>query len=149
MILGEGLIRECVSPLLSIIIYLDNHYLSVVNMNMPLKIKHTSRVIYASLPDGSKAFIRYIVENGVMKLLETYTPPQHRGKGIARRLMDYAVDMARRNNWLIEPICSYSVYYFIKNPEHRDLLVPEVRGLDEEGLKRLFQKRLEEEKKKD
>ncbi len=116
---------------------------------MDLEIKHTSRVIYARLPDNSKAFIRYRVEGNVMKLLETYTPPQHRGKGIARKLMDYAVEMARKNKWLIEPICSYSVYYFIKHPEHRDLLVPEIRELGEEGLKELFKKRLEEEKQKD
>ncbi len=114
-----------------------------------LEIKHTSRVIYARLPDNSKAFIKYSVENGVMKLWETYTPPQHRGKGIARRLMEYAVKMARENNWLIEPICSYSVYYFIKHPKERDLLVPEYRNMSDEELKELFRKRLEEEQSKE
>jgi predicted GNAT family acetyltransferase len=114
-----------------------------------VEIRHTSRVIYARLPDNSKAFIRYIVENGVMKLLETYTPPQHRGKGVARRLMDYAVELAIKNNWLIEPICSYSIYYFIKNPDKRKLLVPRYRSMSDEELKELFRRRLEEEKSKE
>ncbi len=113
-----------------------------------LDIRHTSRVIYAKLNDGTKAFIRYVVENNTMKLLETYTPPQHRGKGIAKKLMDYAVELARTNNWLIEPICSYSIYYFIRNPEKRELLKPEYKRMSEEELKELFQKRLEEEKLK-
>lgn len=114
-----------------------------------LEIKHTSTVIYARLSDNSKAFIRYRVENGVMKLIETYTPLQHRGKGIAKKLMQYAIELAKKNNWLIEPICSYSVYYFIKYPEYRELLVPEYRKMSDEELKELFKKRLEEEKKKD
>ncbi len=97
------------------------------------------------LEDGSKAFIRYVVKDNVMRIMETYTPPQHRGKGVAAKLMDYAIDLARRNGWLIEPICSYSIYYFIKHPEIRDLLIPELRESD---LEDLFRKRLEEERKK-
>ncbi len=115
-------------------------------MASDIEIGHTSRVVYARLPDGSKAFIRYNVEDGVMKVLETYTPPQHRGKGIASRLMAYAVEMTRRNGWLIEPICSYAVYYFIKHPELRDLLIP---GLRETDLEELFKKRLKEERSKE
>jgi len=114
-----------------------------------LTIKHTSRVIWTKLEDGSKAFIRYRVENGVMKLLETYTPPQHRGRGIAKQLTKYAVELARKNGWLIEPVCSYSVYYFIKHPEERDILHPKYREMSEEELKKLFKERLEEEKKED
>jgi len=109
-------------------------------------VKHTSSVIYMKLPDGSKAYIKYSVENGVMKLISTYTPPQHRGKGIAGVLMRYALDMARKNNWLIEPICSYAIHYFMKNPGERDLLVEKYRGLDEEGWKRLFEEALARER---
>ncbi|ADI31711.1 acetyltransferase-like protein [Staphylothermus hellenicus DSM 12710] len=121
----------------------------VRKMSDILEIKHTSRVIYARLPDNSKAFIRYRVENGVMKLVETYTPPQHRGKGVAKKLMQYAIELAKKNNWLVEPICSYSIYYFIKYPEHRELLIPEYRKRSDEELKELFRKRLEEERNKD
>jgi len=95
--------------------------------------------------DGSKAFIRYVVEDHVMKLLETYTPPQHRGKGVARKLMEYAIKLARENNWLIEPICSYAIYFFIKNPELKELLIPKLRNTD---LRELFKKKIEEEKLK-
>jgi len=108
-----------------------------------LCIKHTKRVIYMRFNDGSKAFIKYEVENGTMKLLETYTPPQHRGKGVARRLMEYAIKLAKENGWLIEPICSYSIYFFRRNPELRELLIPSLRNVD---FEKLFRKRLEEEK---
>ncbi len=109
-----------------------------------LVIRHTSAVIYARLGDGSKAYIKYRVQDGVMELISTYTPPQHRGKGIARRLMEYAVRMAEENGWLIKPICSYAIYYFMKHPEKRHLLVPELRDAD---LEELFKKALEEERR--
>lgn len=103
-------------------------------------IKHTSQVIYTRFNDGSKAYLKYEVENGVMKLLETYTPPQHRGKGIATLLVKYAIDLARKNSLLIKPICSYSIHYFITHPESRDILIPEYRDLSDRELKELFEK---------
>ncbi len=109
------------------------------------EIKHTSSVIYIKLPDGSKAFLGYKVEGGVMKLIETYTPSQHRGKGVARRLIEYAIDLARKQGLLIEPICSYAIYYFMRHPELRNLLIPELRDSD---LNSLYRQRIEEEKRK-
>ena len=114
------------------------------NLNNDI-IGHTKRVIYMKFNDGSKAFIRYVVEDHVMKILETYTPPQHRGKGVARKLMEYAIKLARENNWLIEPICSYAIYFFTKNPGLKNLLIPELRNTD---LNELFRKKIEEEKAK-
>mgnify|MGYP000176749764 CR=1 FL=1 len=110
-----------------------------------MEIKHTSTVIYTKFNDGSKAYVKYVIEGDRMKILETYTPPQHRGKGIARSLMDYAVRMAKERGLLIEPICSYAIRYFIKNPDKRMLLAPEYRSVN---LEELFRKRLEEESKK-
>ncbi len=100
---------------------------------------HTSRVVYARLPDGSKAFIRYLVEGDRVRVLETYTPPKHRGKGVAKLMMDYLVRLVVEKGLYVEPVCSYAVYYFIKNPDKRDLLVPELRESD---LEELFRERL-------
>lgn len=112
-------------------------------------IRHTSQVIYAMLPSGGKAYLKYQVEGNVMKLIETYTPPEFRGKGIAAQLVDYAISLARRSNWLIEPVCSYAVYYFMKNQDKRDILVERYRSLEERGWKQLFENtKIEEEMRK-
>ncbi|ACL11220.1 GNAT family N-acetyltransferase [Desulfurococcus amylolyticus] len=110
------------------------------------EISHTSTVIYTRLPDGSKAYIRYSVENNVMKLISTYTPPQHRGRGVAGKLMKYAVKLARENKWLIEPICSYAVYFFMKNPGERDVLLEKYRELSDEEWRRLHEEALARER---
>ena len=109
-----------------------------------LEIRHTSSVIYARLPGSKeKAWIAYEVEGNVMKLLKTYTPPEYRGKGIAAKLTQYAIELAKKNGWVIEPVCSYAIHYFIKHPELRELLKPELRNAD---LRKLFEERLKEEK---
>jgi len=106
-------------------------------------------VIYAVLADRSKAYLKYTVENGVMKLLETYTPPQHRGKGVASLLVKYAIELAERNNWLIEPICSYTIHFFMKNPDYRRILTSSYRSLSEEEWRRLFEEAKTREKLKE
>lgn len=111
-------------------------------------IKHTSTVIYAVMPDNTKAYLKYIVDNNVMELLETYTPPKYRGVGIGRRLVEYAIELARRNKWLIKPVCSYTISYFIKNPDKRDVLIPEYREKSSEELQKIFEEKLREETEK-
>ncbi len=109
-----------------------------------LEIRHTSSVIYARLPGSKeKAWIAYEVEGNVMRLLKTYTPPEYRGKGIAAKLTQYAIELAKKNGWVIEPVCSYAVHYFIKHPELKQLLKPELRDAD---LRKLFEERLREER---
>lgn len=109
-----------------------------------LEIRHTSSVIYARLPGSKeKAWIAYEVEGNVMKLLKTYTPPEYRGKGIAAKLTQYAIELAKKNGWVMEPVCSYAIHYFIKHPELRELLKPELRNAD---LRKLFEERLKEER---
>ncbi len=109
-----------------------------------LEIRHTSSVIYARLPRSKeKAWIAYEVEGNVMRLLKTYTPPEYRGKGIAAKLTQYAIELAKKNGWVIEPVCSYAVHYFMKHPELKQLLKPELRDAD---LRKLFEERLREER---
>ena len=109
------------------------------------RVEMTRRVFYIRLPDGSKAYLKYMVDGNRLKLIETYTPPKYRGRGLARVLTEYALKHAMEKGLYVEPICSYSVYYFIKHSDKRNLLAPEYREVD---LEELFRRRIEEEKNK-
>ncbi len=116
-------------------------------MSSGLEVKMTRRLFYISFPDTSeKAFLRYRVEGARMYLEATYTPPQHRGKGIGKLLVEAALKYAEENSLKIVPICSYAIYYFVKHPEKKSLLAPEYQNAN---LEELFRKALEEEKKRD
>jgi len=116
------------------------------NEKLRSSVLRRGNVYLIKFDDGSKAFLAFKTEDNVVKLLETYVPPQHRGKGIAKLLVDKAVEDAEREGLSIEPICSYSVSYFITNRDKRSLLTEPYRSMSDEELRQLFQKRLEEEK---
>ena len=115
-------------------------------MTEEYKVEMTGRVFFIRLPDRSKAYLRYHIENGRLFLDATYTPENWRRRGLAKKLVDYAVEYAKENNLKIVPICSYSVYYFIKNPDKLDLLDEKYRNID---LQKYFEERLAEEKAKE
>ncbi len=117
-------------------------------MSDSLNVKYTSQVFYVKFPDGSKAFLGYKVEGDKMFLLETYTPPQHRGKGVAKLLIDKALELARERGLKVVPICSYSIYYFLKNPELRNMLSEPYNVMNDEELAKYYEESLKREKSK-
>ncbi len=113
-----------------------------------LKVERTKTVFYVRLPNKSKAYLRYKVENGIMYLIETYTPPAFRGRGIAKLMTDAAIEYALKEGLKIVPQCSYAIKYFIENDRYRELLVDEYKNMSVEGLEKYYQQRLEYERRK-
>jgi len=112
-----------------------------------VRVERRGSVYFIRFPDGSKAYLAVKEEGGVMYLIETYTPEQHRGKGYARRLVEEAINDALRKGLKVIPICSYAIYYFMKNPDKRYVLEEKYRSLSDKEWEELFRKRLEEERK--
>ncbi|MEM4452587.1 MAG: GNAT family N-acetyltransferase [Thermosphaera sp.] len=116
---------------------------------MEVEMGHTSTVVFAKIKGSEeKAFLRYQIENGSMILVETYTPPEYRGQGIARRLVEYAVNLAKDRGLTIIPVCSYAVYFFMKNKDFRGVLHPQYRNLTDDEWSKLMEKALSREKSK-
>ncbi|MEM1623791.1 MAG: GNAT family N-acetyltransferase [Sulfolobales archaeon] len=113
-----------------------------------MEIKKAGGVFYVKLEDGSKAYVATETEGGVLKVLETYVPEKHRGKGYARALLEKVVEYAKSNNLKVQPICSYAISYFMKNKEARDVLVDELKSITEDEWQKLYEERLDEEEAK-
>ena len=116
-------------------------------MEQALVVENKGSVLFIRFPDEdrSKAWLIYEIKDGRMRLLETYTPPRYRGRGVARRLVEKAIELARSRGLVIEPVCSYTIYYFWKHPEARDVLAEEFRGLSDGDWERLFREARERE----
>lgn len=68
--------------------------------------------------DGAQAELVFSLDaEGDMVLAHTFTPPRHRGQGIALSLVERAVADARAAGRRIVPLCPYVAAEFGRHPE--------------------------------
>ena len=89
---------------------------------MEREVAHKTGLFFINLASGKTAYLRYSVEDGVMVLQSTYTPEEHRGLGLAGKITERAVLYAQEHGLKIRPVCSYSVQFFKKHTEYKELL---------------------------
>ncbi|MGK2227159.1 MAG: putative GNAT family acetyltransferase [Devosia sp.] len=59
-------------------------------------------------------------ESGII-IDHTGVPPSFEGRGIAAKLVEFAVADARKNRFRITPVCSYVVAQFRRHPKWSDI----------------------------
>jgi uncharacterized protein len=72
--------------------------------------------------DGVTAFMNYRLGGGVISLDHTETPVAARGRGIASRLVEGVLEIARARGLKVVPRCPFVRVYLAKHPEFGDLL---------------------------
>lgn len=113
-----------------------------------VSVERRGGVYLIKFGDGSKAWLSFREENGKLYLLETYTPEQHRGRGYGAKLVEAAIKDAEVRGLKIVPVCSYSIYYFLKNKEARKVLAEEYARMSDSELEEYFKRRVNEERRK-
>ena len=63
------------------------------------------------------AFLEYYMEGDKMLMTHTEAPQELRGTGVARNLVNQALQYAKNNNLTVVPLCSYVADYINKHPE--------------------------------
>ena len=90
-------------------------------MNSDLSISHEASDNggrYWADVDGGVAKLTYLNSGvGVVVIDRTFVPPQSRGRDIAQRLVERAVDDARANGVKIVPQCPYVAKLFARRPD--------------------------------
>jgi uncharacterized protein len=77
---------------------------------------------FVRLEDGSEAEMTYRkIREGVVAIDHTFVPPQHRGRGIAEKLVMTGVGDIKAQNLRIIPLCSYVAAQFRRHPQWEDL----------------------------
>lgn len=61
------------------------------------------------------------VDNNCFAILHTVVSPEHKGKGIAKILLDAAADYARKHNKKIKDVCSFVSVQFQRNDKYNDV----------------------------
>ena len=67
------------------------------------------------LERGKYAYLKYEINNNLLKITHVYTHPDYRRRGIAAKLVEHTINYARERGLKVIPECSYAVYYFKKH----------------------------------
>jgi len=74
--------------------------------------------------EGRKVALMTFVFAGADKIIIDHTEvsPEFNGKGLGKKLIEKAVEVARQKKWTIIPLCPFAKKTFEKNPEYNDVL---------------------------
>lgn len=78
----------------------------------------------AKIGDETVAGIVYGRTGSHVTILATNVFPQHRGKGIAGRLLGRVLDDLKEQNATATVRCPFATTYLASHPEHRSVLAP-------------------------
>lgn len=72
--------------------------------------------------NGQLSVLDYALEDGRILYTHTGVPAAQRGRGVAAKLAQAALEYARENNLAVVPLCSYVASYIRRHPEYKPLV---------------------------
>ncbi|HVV68845.1 MAG TPA: GNAT family N-acetyltransferase [Gammaproteobacteria bacterium] len=91
---------------------------------MELVIQHDklTKKFFADI-NGQIAELDYALEeDSVLNYYRTFVPPELRGSQIGEKIVKFALDYARENNYKIIPSCPFVERIIARHPEYKILL---------------------------
>ena len=73
------------------------------------------------LIDGRLSKLDYIQDAKNFVITHVGVYPEHRGQGIAAKIVEAGLEYARQNSLRVIPMCSYAAAYIRRNPQYREL----------------------------
>ena len=91
---------------------------------MELEIQHNQeKRRFFTFVEERESYLTYDNhDDNVLNFNHTYVPFNLRGRGIAAKIVGYALEYARENNFKIIPSCSYVRVFIEKNKQFTDLV---------------------------
>ena len=71
--------------------------------------------------DGRLSKLDYIQEGKNFVITHVCVYPEHRGQGVAGKIVEAGLQYARENSLRVIPMCSYAAAYIRRNPKHMEL----------------------------
>ena len=74
---------------------------------------------FFSIVEGRESYLQYLkIDSVTLDYYKTYVPNELRGKGIAGKIVEAALNYARENNLKIIPSCSYVDTFIERHPDY-------------------------------
>jgi hypothetical protein len=89
---------------------------------MPSFVNNANKKRFELKLDDAVAALYYTVFEDKLYLEHTEVPEALQGRGIARKLVEGALEYAKTHNLPIVPMCPYANKYIQRNPQYQALL---------------------------
>ena len=84
---------------------------------------------YEVTVDGDPAgHLDYMLREGLIALVHTEVDERYEGHGLGGRLIEFALDDARRRKLAVLPFCPFVKSFIERHPEYTDLVPAEMRA---------------------
>jgi predicted GNAT family acetyltransferase len=71
--------------------------------------------------DGYLSKLDYMQDGKNFVITHVGVHPEHRGQGVAAKIVETGLQYARQNSLRVIPMCSYAAAYIRRNPQHMEL----------------------------
>lgn len=71
--------------------------------------------------DNQLSKLDYLQDGNTMVMTHVGVHPEHRGRGVAGKLTQVALEFAREKSFRVIPMCPYIATYIRRNPQYEDL----------------------------
>lgn len=74
------------------------------------------------ISEGYAVQLDYSLDEEVISLYHVYSPPPIREKGLAKKVVRFALDYAKENKLKVIPACTFVQSFISNNEQYRNLL---------------------------
>jgi len=71
--------------------------------------------------DGQLSKLDYMQDGNTIVMTHVGVHPEHRGRGVAGKLTEVALEYAKEKSFRVIPMCPYIAAYIRRNPQYEDL----------------------------
>ena len=71
--------------------------------------------------DGYLSKLDYIQDEKNFVITHVGVYPEHRGQGVAGKIVETGLEYAKQNSLRVVPMCSYAAAYIRRNPQYMEL----------------------------
>jgi len=90
---------------------------------MEIEVRHDKKnERFVAEVEGHEAYLSYNIFDDKIDFSSTFSPPELRGKGVAKIIVEYAFNYAKENNLKVIPTCPYVQAFVERYDSYKDLL---------------------------
>lgn len=96
--------------------------MSEIDFDKAVVADNNDRKRYELVLGEEAAFVEYILAKEMIVFTHTLVPQAYEGKGVANRVIRFALDDARARGLSVHPLCPFVAAFIRRHPEYQDLV---------------------------